>query len=294
MAKKPRTTTAPTASTPVPQKDVLQRLSYMYQASALLANGVDRRPTKRRRTAHERARPRATTAAGHDDNFGCMVPTQPPVEAQDGCTSEYDEDQFDKERLNVKQVIGPEGKLCLALDWSENLSRIGSHARPTHSSTPPPSAQFLLSQSLVKTMKDVGKKATLRMDPNVKRTMCKSCDALLIPGVTASVRNKRNGPHRHVMTLRCTACCSARRIPAPPESLPPPPLSQALNDDDAMDIETGAMDSVAKGSRITINSKRKPSRRDRKERRATRKKPVFFQQSDHVVVAGDRVVQRDQ
>jgi RNase P subunit RPR2 len=80
-------------------------------------------------------------------------------------------------------------------------------------------------------------RALRRRDPAVKRTLCKRCDALLVPGVTASVRV--NGQsllaprsphprsmltvlaieskyHRHAVSTTCLHCRTCRRIPAPP------------------------------------------------------------------------------
>jgi ribonuclease P protein subunit RPR2 len=68
-----------------------------------------------------------------------------------------------------------------------------------------------LSRSYIRSMKIVGQKTTVKMlvtflsprllflthglttssDPTVKRTLCRGCDAVLVPGTTASVRVKR-------------------------------------------------------------------------------------------------------
>ncbi|KAL0568235.1 hypothetical protein V5O48_013762 [Marasmius crinis-equi] len=47
-----------------------------------------------------------------------------------------------------------------------------------------------LAKSYINTMKIVGTKTTVRMDPSVKRTLCKGCNVVLAPGSTASVRVK--------------------------------------------------------------------------------------------------------
>jgi len=54
------------------------------------------------------------------------------------------------------------------------------------------------------------------MDPSVKRTLCKGCDIVLVPGSTAAVRIKSSSAHGHVMTYSCLLCNHVRRIPAPP------------------------------------------------------------------------------
>ncbi|RUO95424.1 RNAse P Rpr2/Rpp21/SNM1 subunit domain-containing protein [Jimgerdemannia flammicorona] len=48
-----------------------------------------------------------------------------------------------------------------------------------------------LGRFYVNSMKTVGKRLVLRLDPNLKRTICKRCDTLLIPSVTSRIRIKR-------------------------------------------------------------------------------------------------------
>ncbi|KAK0201592.1 RNAse P Rpr2/Rpp21/SNM1 subunit domain-containing protein [Desarmillaria ectypa] len=73
-----------------------------------------------------------------------------------------------------------------------------------------------LSRSYVSSMKIVGKKTTVKMDPSVKRTICKGCDTILVPGSTVSIRVKKSQSHGHLMVYTCTRCKTPRRIPAPP------------------------------------------------------------------------------
>ncbi|KNZ80250.1 Ribonuclease P protein subunit rpr2 [Termitomyces sp. J132] len=73
-----------------------------------------------------------------------------------------------------------------------------------------------LSRSYIATMKSVGQKTTVKIDPGVKRTLCKGCNLTLIPGATATVRVKKSPSHGHIMVYTCTGCNTSRRIPAPP------------------------------------------------------------------------------
>ncbi|KAI4896851.1 hypothetical protein NFI96_016914, partial [Prochilodus magdalenae] len=67
------------------------------------------------------------------------------------------------------------------------------------------------------TQKTIAKRLVLRQDPSVKRTICKRCCALLIPGVTATVRQKR-GPRRQRLTIiRCLSCGQTKRFPNNPK-----------------------------------------------------------------------------
>ncbi|XP_030060019.1 ribonuclease P protein subunit p21 isoform X2 [Microcaecilia unicolor] len=41
------------------------------------------------------------------------------------------------------------------------------------------------------TQKTISKRLVLRQDPSVKRTICKRCYSLLLPGITATVRQRK-------------------------------------------------------------------------------------------------------
>ncbi|KAK0244448.1 Rpr2-domain-containing protein [Armillaria nabsnona] len=82
-----------------------------------------------------------------------------------------------------------------------------------------------LSRSYVSSMKIVGQKTVVKMDPSVKRTICKGCNTILVPGSTVTIRAKKSPSHGHLMVYTCTHCKTTRRIPAPPvEKVPKPPL----------------------------------------------------------------------
>ncbi|OAV89293.1 hypothetical protein PTTG_11879 [Puccinia triticina 1-1 BBBD Race 1] len=74
-----------------------------------------------------------------------------------------------------------------------------------------------LSRILTKSMKVISKKAVVRMDPSVKRSICRSCHLLLIPGHTSTTRVLRSSSHRHKVNVTCSACQHQRKIPHPPE-----------------------------------------------------------------------------
>lgn len=64
----------------------------------------------------------------------------------------------------------------------------------------------------------LAKKIVMSMDPSIKRTICKRCDSLLIPGVSATheVENKsKNGnkPWADVLIVGCKACGALKRYP---------------------------------------------------------------------------------
>ncbi|KAG9284045.1 hypothetical protein G9A89_022819 [Geosiphon pyriformis] len=68
-----------------------------------------------------------------------------------------------------------------------------------------------LGRFYINTMKNIGKKQVLRMDPSIKRTLCNRCETLLVPGFTSRIRVKsRKQKHLEVM---CTECLSTKSFP---------------------------------------------------------------------------------
>jgi ribonuclease P protein subunit RPR2 len=59
-------------------------------------------------------------------------------------------------------------------------------------------------------MTSVAKKSVLRMDTTIKRTLCKGCNNLMVPGTTARVRIKKinRGQTQHI----CTQCLTVKRF----------------------------------------------------------------------------------
>ncbi|XP_072350382.1 ribonuclease P protein subunit p21-like, partial [Scyliorhinus torazame] len=51
-------------------------------------------------------------------------------------------------------------------------------------------------------------------DPSVKRTICKCCSSLLLPGLTATVRHRKRG--QRVTIVRCLTCGLTKRFPRQP------------------------------------------------------------------------------
>ncbi|GBB88790.1 hypothetical protein RclHR1_01540013 [Rhizophagus clarus] len=69
-----------------------------------------------------------------------------------------------------------------------------------------------LGRFYINTMKTIGTKQVLRIDPSIKRTICKRCETILLPGVTSKVRIKsRPEPHLHVT---CTECNTSKNYSA--------------------------------------------------------------------------------
>lgn len=69
-----------------------------------------------------------------------------------------------------------------------------------------------------KYFQSLARKATLRIDPSIKRSICKQCRLVLIPGITCSIRVKNDRPAHIVVQTRCHLCGHVRRLPCPPLS----------------------------------------------------------------------------
>ncbi|KAL1945784.1 hypothetical protein VTO73DRAFT_1786 [Trametes versicolor] len=157
-----------------------------------------------------------------------------------------------------------------------------------------------LSRSYIGSMRTVGQKTMVRMDPSLKRTLCKSCDTILLPGSTAIVRVRPTFSHRHAVVYTCLTCNASRRIPAPPVlgidgTLPadnvavvnttsaPSPSTPAT----ALQAggETSTMDADAQSTESPIPLRKKKHKRQRSK--ATARAPPLFERAGHVVFRGN-------
>jgi ribonuclease P protein subunit RPR2 len=134
-------------------------------------------------------------------------------------------------------------------------------------------------------------------DPTVKRTLCRGCDTVLIPGLSATVRVHGarsssfpclhsstctppslltpylgSGTHGHVITTSCLRCKLPRRIPAPPVPIASPQCAPHDSEDTAMKV-----DKVE--DPIPPKSKRR--------RRPRPRPPPLFEREGHVIFRGN-------
>ncbi|KAI0744090.1 RNAse P Rpr2/Rpp21/SNM1 subunit domain-containing protein [Daedaleopsis nitida] len=146
-----------------------------------------------------------------------------------------------------------------------------------------------LSRCYVGSMRIVGQKAMVRMDPSIKRTLCKQCDTVLMPGSTATVRVKPLHSHGHVVVYTCLTCNTSRRIPAPPLLDADPPDSAALPGITPPTSTTGpsqrgdpsAMDADSTGPQTSAGKKNRGPRP---------RLPPLFERKGHVVFRGDEIL----
>lgn len=56
------------------------------------------------------------------------------------------------------------------------------------------------------TQRTIAKRLVLKQDPSVKRTICKKCSSLLMPGVTSTTKQKRKKRRTRFTVTRCLNC----------------------------------------------------------------------------------------
>lgn len=75
-----------------------------------------------------------------------------------------------------------------------------------------------LSRLFLSQLHDVSRKGQVRLSPNMKRTICRRCHALLQPGHSATmvVENPSRGgkkPWADLLVVQCNACGAQKRFP---------------------------------------------------------------------------------
>ncbi|KAG1809428.1 RNAse P Rpr2/Rpp21/SNM1 subunit domain-containing protein [Suillus subaureus] len=131
-----------------------------------------------------------------------------------------------------------------------------------------------LSRSYIDTMKIVGQKTTVKIDPTVKRVICKGCRIVLIPGASSTVRVKNSKSHGHLVIHTCNSCRTSRRIPAPP-----------VLDTNEPESKSTTTNQPAPGAATGSASR---SAQDRQKRpRGRRLAPHFARDLGHVVFRGN-------
>lgn len=75
----------------------------------------------------------------------------------------------------------------------------------------------ILARSMARNMDIVAKRTVLKLLPYVKRSMCKKCHMLLVPGLSMSVHIenllKNQLEKADVMVVECNQCSTTKRFP---------------------------------------------------------------------------------
>ncbi|KAL1746419.1 RNAse P Rpr2/Rpp21/SNM1 subunit domain-containing protein [Schizophyllum fasciatum] len=148
-----------------------------------------------------------------------------------------------------------------------------------------------LSREYIKNMKAVGRKSVMRVDPAVKRTICKAkdCDTVMIPGVNVNVRVHYSRNQGQTLSFICPTCGRKRRIPAPSHASP-------VEEDDTVyeDAFTQQQDVVMQAPPSTNAAAAPPAKPKKIPRRGPGKPPLFAdKEAGHVVLRGKQQVEGD-
>ncbi|KAH9935795.1 RNAse P Rpr2/Rpp21/SNM1 subunit domain-containing protein [Fomitopsis serialis] len=219
--------------------------------------------------------------------------------------------------VTVPKKIGLNGTRAQRIAKKNELRRKRRH----------PATASDLSRSYIASMKAISQKATVKMDPTIKRTICQKCNTVLIPGATEEceyeVDPSRINPlhrpepltccrtgsrvHGNLVTYTCTACSFVRRIPAPPDldpDAPPDPatsiVAPAVRTEDIAETEDEAMviDQSQPSTSSADPKQLQETKAARRPKRGGRKGPQprlppLFQRKGHVVFRGNSKLESD-
>nr|XP_019552961.2 ribonuclease P protein subunit p21-like [Aedes albopictus] len=97
-----------------------------------------------------------------------------------------------------------QARLCPGRDTYERMNFLYQASVLMADSVP------VLSGSYGKLMKSIGKKATLRIEPAIKRTLCARCGVALMPAKTAEYREHSQG-NLNFVEVACNVCDYRKR-----------------------------------------------------------------------------------
>ncbi|KAG8934698.1 hypothetical protein FRC02_009400 [Tulasnella sp. 418] len=162
-----------------------------------------------------------------------------------------------------------------------------------------------LAQHHASSIRVICNKAVMRMDPSIKRTICRGCQNILIPGATSTVRIKKSSSHGNAVQIRCRNCTKTRLIPAPPTENSAPSSSSSLEPTStAGQGQAEAADSLLTDETITSGTPTESNSENLEMRRSTRKprkpkkpkpkvrKVPFFERSEHVIYRGEQLLEQ--
>ncbi|KAI0075784.1 Rpr2-domain-containing protein [Panus rudis PR-1116 ss-1] len=227
----------------VTNRDILQRMNFLYQASSLLSS---------------------------------MNPPQPPPAAHARV--------YRLQRASYIRYWKSVQPNRFKLSKEEKAEKKKERRRKRH-----PKTCLDLSKEYTSSMKSIGQKTTTRLDPSVKRTICKKCNLILTPGVTAKVRVNPSDTHGNNVSYTCYSCKTVRCIPAPP-------IAEAEQQGSTDQPVAGPSDSPEEDMQVDSTESNKASTSaippPRKQRFA-RLPPLFERDVGHVVFRGNQRIGED-
>lgn len=75
----------------------------------------------------------------------------------------------------------------------------------------------IISRNLIRNMNGIAKKTVLKLSPSIKRTICKKCNNLLIPGISVKIyienKSRKKLDKCDVLVHSCLTCGTNKRFP---------------------------------------------------------------------------------
>ncbi|KZF20882.1 Rpr2-domain-containing protein [Xylona heveae TC161] len=166
----------------VPNKHLHQRISFLYQAAAYIASQPYHKPS--------------TTV------------TETPRQSNSHNISTADSDTMQIDTSGLEKSTSKQEQ-----DGSHKISDENPSGASTSSLYCSHHSRRLISQ-----LRGVSLKSQIRLSPELKRSICRRCDTLLIPGSTSTTRlenHSRGGkkPWADLLVVECKACGSVKRFP---------------------------------------------------------------------------------
>ena len=164
------------------QKHLYSRISYLYQAATYLAQNASSQHDKT--ASYNRVK---MTGNSDEEKDGCDSPIQ--------CSGP-------SAKEDLSNTGGVEGRKQ-SIMYGDGLSLF----------SPSPVSPYLLNH-----LGAVCRKGQIRLTPDIKHSICKWCDTLLIPSVTSTKHvenNSRDGKRAwaDVLVMSCMVCGTAKRFP---------------------------------------------------------------------------------
>lgn len=108
------------------------------------------------------------------------------------------------------------GTAGILKNQAPHSSKEPGEPNPTSSIRKPSSPA--LSRLYASQSRTIARKATIRLTPDMKHSICKTCDSILLPGTTSStfVENLSRGgrkPWADMLVVICNACGAVKRFP---------------------------------------------------------------------------------
>ncbi|XP_050391105.1 ribonuclease P protein subunit p21 [Patella vulgata] len=95
-----------------------------------------------------------------------------------------------------------------SLVHKEIYQRINFLYQAAHQALTTSPSDLSLCRFYIKTLRAITQRQVLRLHPYIKRSICKKCCVLLVPGITMSVRIKANGEkYSEITCLDCGKKC---------------------------------------------------------------------------------------